>query len=97
MDFGAFVELDEDIHGLAHISELANKTIKNPDEVVTVGAAYTFKILSIEPSDHRLGLSLKKATARSADDKGEKTETERTAETVRPAADTATDTEQVKP
>src|SRR3989344_632520 len=95
--FGAFVELDNEIHGLAHISELSNKLVRDPNEVVKVGNTYSFRILSIEPSDHRLGLSLKKATARSADDKGEKTETERTAETVRPAADTATDTEQVKP
>lgn len=59
--FGAFVELDKDIHGLAHISELANKTIKNPDEVVKIGESYSFKILSIEPEHHRLGLSLKRA------------------------------------
>ena len=59
--FGAFVELDKDIHGLAHISELAAKTIKNPDEVVKIGETYTFKIVSIEPDNHRLGLSLKKA------------------------------------
>ncbi|MEK7584266.1 MAG: S1 RNA-binding domain-containing protein [Patescibacteria group bacterium] len=93
--FGAFVELDEDIHGLAHISELANKTIKNPDEVVTVGETYTFKILSIEPSDHRLGLSLKKATARTESDRVEKTEAELTAEVTQTPADVAAPTDQV--
>ena len=57
--FGAFVELDKEIHGLAHISELS------PDESVRVGETYTFKILSIEPENHRLGLSLKKAKEKS--------------------------------
>lgn len=59
--FGAFVELDRDIHGLAHISELSDKRISDPAEVVTAGQEYKFKILSIEPADHRLGLSLKAA------------------------------------
>ncbi len=58
-NFGAFVELDQDIHGLVHISELSDKKIDKPDEVVKVGESYDFKIVSIEPEDHRLGLSMK--------------------------------------
>jgi len=58
-DFGAFVELDKDIHGLAHISELADFPIKNAGEVLKIGETYDFKIVSIEPDEHRLGLSLK--------------------------------------
>ncbi len=57
--FGAFIELDKDIHGLAHISELSNDRISDPTEVVKIGNNYTFRILSIEPENHRLGLSLK--------------------------------------
>jgi small subunit ribosomal protein S1 len=57
--FGAFVELDDDIHGLVHISELSEKKINNPEDVVKVGGDYEFLILSIEPKYHRLGLSLK--------------------------------------
>ncbi|TSC95709.1 MAG: RNA binding S1 protein [Parcubacteria group bacterium Athens1014_10] len=57
--FGLFVELDEFIHGLAHISELSNKVIKNPNEIAKKGDVLDFKILSIESGDHRLGLSLK--------------------------------------
>ena len=56
--FGAFVELDDDIHGLAHISELSNKEISSPTDVVVIGDNYDFTIISIEPDDHRLGLSL---------------------------------------
>lgn len=57
--FGAFVELDEQIHGLAHISELADRKITTPGEVVTVGQSYPFRIISIDPEQHRLGLSLR--------------------------------------
>lgn len=57
--FGAFVELDNDIHGLVHISELSNKKVSNPENLVTVGKDYEFMILTIEPKHHRLGLSLK--------------------------------------
>lgn len=57
--FGIFVQLDKDIHGLVHISELTAKEIKSPEEVVKVGQKRKFKILSIEPEEHRMGLSLK--------------------------------------
>jgi small subunit ribosomal protein S1 len=57
--FGVFVQLDKDIHGLVHISELSSKKIKSPDDVVKVGQKRKFKILSIEPEEHRMGLSLK--------------------------------------
>jgi small subunit ribosomal protein S1 len=57
--FGAFVELDNDIHGLVHISELSEKKVNNLDSLINVDKEYEFTILSIEPKDHRLGLSLK--------------------------------------
>jgi small subunit ribosomal protein S1 len=72
--FGAFVELDQDIHGLAHISELAWKKIQSPDEVLKSGERRKFKIVSIEPDNHRLGLSVKQLTERPGGEKGEKTE-----------------------
>jgi small subunit ribosomal protein S1 len=58
--FGAFVELDPDIHGLAHISELSKKSVSHPGDIVKINETYTFTILSIEPRTHRLGLTLKK-------------------------------------
>ncbi|MBI3957029.1 MAG: S1 RNA-binding domain-containing protein [Candidatus Kerfeldbacteria bacterium] len=57
--FGAFVELDAQIHGLAHISELSHEIIRDPRDAVTAGETRDFKILSIDPKNHRLGLSLK--------------------------------------
>ena len=57
--FGLFVELDPEIHGLAHISELSDKSVKNVADIAKIGDTLKFKIVSIEPEDHRLGLSLK--------------------------------------
>ncbi|MDD5341904.1 MAG: S1 RNA-binding domain-containing protein [Patescibacteria group bacterium] len=57
--FGVFVELDKDIHGLAHISELSSKLVRHPGDIVKEGEVRDFKILSIEPDNHRLGLSIK--------------------------------------
>ncbi len=57
--FGAFVELDAEIHGLAHISELSSKSIRTANEVLKEGDTRTFKIISIDPDAHRLGLSIK--------------------------------------
>jgi small subunit ribosomal protein S1 len=57
--FGAFVELDADIQGLAHISELSDSQIENSEDAVKVGETYEFTIVSLEPTEHRLGLSLK--------------------------------------
>lgn len=62
MPFGVFVELDKDIQGLAHLLELSHEPVKNPDELVKVGEEKEFKIISIEPGEHRLGLSLKQLT-----------------------------------
>lgn len=57
--FGAFVYLDKDIHGLAHISEFRNVYPgKNMEEMIEPGKEYTWAILSIEPKSHRMGLSL---------------------------------------
>jgi len=57
--FGAFVYLDKDIHGLAHVSEMAELFPgKNMDELIKVGGEYDWKILSIESKEHRMGLAL---------------------------------------
>lgn len=61
--FGFFVELDRDIHGLAHISELSKKPVKNVADIGKIGDTMKFKIVSIEPEQHRLGLSLKAMAA----------------------------------
>ena len=54
--FGHMVKLDEDIHGLAHISELEAKDLNDLRERFKIGQKHEFEIISIEPSEHRLGL-----------------------------------------
>lgn len=57
--FGAFVQLDKDIHGLAHVSEIMGKfKVRSLNDIMEVSKKYNFKILSIEPESHRLGLTL---------------------------------------
>ncbi len=57
--FGFFVELDNDIHGLAHISELDSKPVTDINSLGKAGQKMQFMIVSVEPEKHRLGLSLK--------------------------------------
>ncbi|HCB55812.1 hypothetical protein A2239_03840 [Candidatus Uhrbacteria bacterium RIFOXYA2_FULL_40_9] len=57
--FGFFVELDSEIHGLAHVSELSDKPITDIRSIGRSGDVMEFKVVSIEPTEHRLGLSLK--------------------------------------
>jgi small subunit ribosomal protein S1 len=59
MPFGVFVELDDQIQGLAHLMELSHEEVKNPEDILKVGDEREFKIISIEPQEHRLGLSIK--------------------------------------
>ena len=56
--FGFFVELDADIQGLAHVSELGEK-VEDPTTLAKPGDVMKFRIVSVEPNEHRLGLSLK--------------------------------------
>ena len=55
--FGAFVYLNEDIHGLSHISEFISRYPgKNVDEVIQTGETYLWQIMSMDPNKHRMGL-----------------------------------------
>ena len=61
--FGFFVELDPEIHGLAHVSELSDKPTTDISTIGKPGEKLKFRIVSIEPAEHRLGLSLKSKEA----------------------------------
>ncbi|MBD3311388.1 MAG: S1 RNA-binding domain-containing protein [Candidatus Magasanikbacteria bacterium] len=59
--FGLMVKLDEDIHGLAHISELSDSNIRDVsdlEKMFDIGEKRKFEIMNIEPAEHRLGLKL---------------------------------------
>ena len=61
MPFGAFVRLEGPVEGLIHISELSNRRIQHPKEVVKEGDVVPVKLVRIEKDRHRLGLSLRQA------------------------------------
>ncbi|NPV52321.1 MAG: bifunctional 4-hydroxy-3-methylbut-2-enyl diphosphate reductase/30S ribosomal protein S1 [Firmicutes bacterium] len=61
MNFGAFVELEPGIEGLVHISQLADRHIAKPEEVVQPGQEVKVKVVSVKPQEHRIGLSMKEA------------------------------------
>jgi len=57
--FGAFVQLNNDIEGLIHISELSDKPVSNVKDAVKVGDEVTAKIVRIEPGDRKVALSIR--------------------------------------
>ena len=61
VDFGAFVELLPGIEGLVHISELADRRVDHPHEVVKAGDEITVRILDVDPERRRIALSLRQA------------------------------------
>jgi small subunit ribosomal protein S1 len=60
-NFGVFVELESDLEGLLHISELADHKVENPQDVVKPGDEVDVKILRVDTQDRKIGLSLKRA------------------------------------
>jgi len=58
--FGAFAQLDGEIEGLIHISELSEKRIEHPKEVLHEGETVTLRVIKIDPANHRIGLSLRR-------------------------------------
>ena len=62
VDYGVFVELEQGIEGLVHVSEMSwNKKIQHPSKVVKVGDAVDVVVLDIKPSDRRVSLGMKQA------------------------------------
>ena len=60
-NFGVFVELEPDLEGLLHISELSDEKVEGPQDVVKVGDDVEVKILRVDMDDRKIGLSLKRA------------------------------------
>ena len=58
-DFGAFVELEEGIEGLIHVSEISREKVEKPSDLLRAGETVTAAILHVDPSERRIGLSLK--------------------------------------
>lgn len=59
--FGAFVEVEPGIEGLVHVSQIANRRVAEPSEVLEPGQTVTAKILELRPEDERMSLSMRDA------------------------------------
>ncbi len=58
-DFGAFVELEDGVEGLLHVSELSHERVNRPEDVVQVGQELTLKVIKLDPDERKIGLSLR--------------------------------------
>ena len=61
-NFGAFIELSDEIDGLVHVSQLAEQRVENVKDVVKVGQDVTARVIKIDKEDRRIGLSIKAAS-----------------------------------
>jgi small subunit ribosomal protein S1 len=71
-DFGVFVELENDIEGLIHVSELSKEKVQDPSDFVTLGETVSALVINVDPKERKIGLSI-----RSLKEKDEKEEVER--------------------
>jgi small subunit ribosomal protein S1 len=71
-DFGVFIQLENGIEGLIHVSELSEEKVENPSDVVKVGETVSAMVINIDPQERKIGLSMK-----SLKEKDQKDEIER--------------------
>lgn len=72
--FGAFVEVFPGVEGLVHISQISHKHIATPHEVLHEGDTLQVKVLEVNPTDHRIALSIKALEEKPEAEKAEKPE-----------------------
>ena len=59
VDFGAFVDIGVHEDGLVHLSQLCNRYVKHPSEVVSVGDIVNVRVLSVDLKKKRIALTMK--------------------------------------
>jgi small subunit ribosomal protein S1 len=65
--FGAFVEIEEGIDGLVHISQLSDDHVERVKDIMNVGDTIEARVVKVDPIEHRIGLSVKAAKVADAD------------------------------
>ena len=60
IDFGAFIDIGVHQDGLVHISQITNKYIKHPSDVLKVGDTVTVWVISVDTAKNRISLTMKK-------------------------------------
>ena len=61
--FGAFVQLQDDINGLIHLSEISSQKVEDPADFLSIGEEVEAEVINIDRDEHRIGLSLKAVRA----------------------------------
>lgn len=56
-NFGAFIEIEEGIEGLCHVSELSDERVEKPEDAVKIAQTLQFKVLKLDPAQKKIGLS----------------------------------------
>jgi ribosomal protein S1 len=64
VDFGAFIELEKGWDGLVHISEISDKRISSPSEVIEENQEVNVKIIKLDDQERKIGLSIKQTLPR---------------------------------
>ncbi|NOR11526.1 MAG: 30S ribosomal protein S1, partial [Desulfovibrionaceae bacterium] len=67
-DFGIFVEVEDGIEGLVHVSEISKEKVNTPVGMFNVGDTIETKVISVSPKDRKIGLSIKAMTAEPGED-----------------------------
>ncbi|MFT3787524.1 MAG: 30S ribosomal protein S1 [Tepidisphaeraceae bacterium] len=78
-NFGVFVELEEGLEGLLHVSEISDQKVEKPEDVIKVGQELEVKILRVDSEERKIGLSLKRAQWAQEEEKREQARAERSA------------------
>ncbi|MGM0682187.1 MAG: S1 RNA-binding domain-containing protein, partial [Thermodesulfobacteriota bacterium] len=73
-DFGIFVEIEDGIEGLVHISEISEEKTETPVGLYNVGDRITTKVISLSPEDRKIGLSIKALIEKSSSEKASSAE-----------------------
>ncbi|HNK45134.1 MAG TPA: S1 RNA-binding domain-containing protein, partial [Pseudomonadota bacterium] len=66
LDFGAFVELDKGVEGLVHVSEISDDRVEDPRTVLKPGQEVNVEVISLDPQERKIGLSIKAANRAAA-------------------------------
>ena len=59
--FGAFIQLEDDIDGLVHISQISNDRVEKVKEVLKIGQEVAARVIKVDKAERRIGLSIKAA------------------------------------
>ena len=76
--FGAFVDIGVHQDGLVHVSQLADKFVKDPHDVVKAGDIVKVRVTEVDPARQRIGLSMRKDGGQDASDRGAQSKPDRT-------------------